>query len=128
MFKKQELTEKPKMEFEQNKLLQKVFNQYDKTFALTLDKADYWEEQYLQKFRAKAWRFMCKSLRKISPEYRKIIKWNKQQFEQKLKLQEKQKRFKEKLQNSVINLKKEERYLRSKKYPFRCLRMQFANE
>lgn len=67
----EKIKEKPKIDFTRNKLLQKIFKNYENTFMLTLDTEDFIEKKHLKKFRSYVWKDMRKSLRKVSAIARK---------------------------------------------------------
>ena len=51
----------PKIDFERNRQLKKVFKNYDKTFSMVLDKPDYWRKKHLTKFQNYTWKLMKRS-------------------------------------------------------------------
>ncbi len=74
------MKEKPKIDFTRNKLLQKIFKNYENTFMLTLDTEDFIEKKHLKKFRSYVWKDMRKSLRKVSAIARKQKQFVKMQL------------------------------------------------
>lgn len=75
----QKIQEEPKLDFTRNKLLQKIFNQYAATFALTLDTEDFIDNKHLKKFRKYVWKDMRKQLCVIPSLSRKIKVWKEMQ-------------------------------------------------
>ena len=80
-----EIKDKPKVDFTRNKLLQKIFNNYAQTFALTLDTIDFIEKKHLNKFRSYVWKDMRKNLRKVPSIARKQKQFVKMQLKLQLK-------------------------------------------
>lgn len=87
-----EIKDKPKIDFTRNKLLQKIFNNYAQTFALTLDTIDFIEKKHLNKFRSYVWKDMRKNLRKVPSIARKQKQFVKMQLKLQLKQIEDDKR------------------------------------
>ncbi len=80
----------PKIDFERNRQLKKVFKNYDKTFSMVLDKPDYWRKKHLTKFQNYTWKLMKRSMRKIPSVSRKVVRFHKNQLIEKQKKQEKE--------------------------------------
>lgn len=105
---------KPKIDFTRNRLLRKVFNEYDVTFSLTLDTADYIDKKYLSRYKKYVWKDMKRSLKKVPSVSRRLISLAKKEFYAKLlEKAEKDKHFKKcVLQESRLVLKSLSKYNR----------------
>lgn len=103
------IDQKPGLDFTANRLLRKVFAEYDVTYSLTLDTCDYIENRDLKLFRKFVRKQMKKSLKKVPSTSKKIRRFIVAELDRKaLKVSEnnacieKLKKFKE---NNVCILK-----------------------
>ena len=67
---------KPKLDFTRNKLLKRIFKEYDITYALTLDTCDYIDAKSLSLFRKYVRKDMKRSLKRMPGVSRKQIKYS----------------------------------------------------